>query len=95
MWRNSAPGSLPGVESVAVAADVDAGAAERDADAVAGAAGAVADTGDDVGFDGAWVSLGCTSHHYRASTEAMVYHKDLISSLALSVANQVRTNFRL
>ena len=86
------------MESVAVAADADAGAAERDADAVAtvaGAAGAVADAGDDVGADGAWVSLGCTSYHYRASTEAMVYHKDLISSLALSVANQVRTNFRL
>ena len=106
-WRDSAPESSSSEESAAVAADavdadagdVDAGAAGTAVAAVAGASAAVAgacaavDAGDD--FDDALVSLGCTLSHYSALIEIKFNHNDLINKFALSVANQVRTNFRL
>lgn len=81
----------------AVAGGADAVASD-DAVAVAGGAvtadeGAVA--GESAGSAAAWVDPGGISSHCRTFGDARVSHSDLISKLALTIANQVRTNFRL
>lgn len=85
--------------AVAGAGAVAAADAVASADDVAGAAGAVADEGAVAGEGGgsavAWVDLGGTLSHCSAFGDARVSHNDLISKLALTIANQVRTNFRL